>query len=200
MSETSRVLRLSVPEQKARRLLEIWGKASGKVDLEVDAFPTSFDISKSQGFALMTEKLEYSVRIGESWSGSSPFIDEADVQDNMQLILKQSKLDGFIIVTWDAFPVLEASKNAEGYMEAMPGIGILLTDIVRRAEKEQLFSGPDEITMKGRSGEFIIVRYFHNLEWQFILMAYAKEKCAYRKATNCVMQLCEPVLADFVYI
>jgi hypothetical protein len=165
-----------------------------------DAFPASFDIYKSPGFALMTQRLEYSMEIGESWAGNSPFIDEDEMQETMHQILLKSHLDGFVIVTRDAFPVLETSRSGLPYMEALPAIGIMMADVVQRAERENIISRPDELTFRGVSGEFVVTRYFQNLEWQFILMAYAEKKCAYRQATNCVLQLCEPLLADFVYI
>ena len=200
MSDSDTGLHITLPEKNTRQLLGTWEQGTGKVELDIDTLSGPFDIHKSPGFATMTKKLEYSIEIWESWSGSTPFINERDIQGTLESILQKSRLDGFIVVTWDAFPVLEASRNGKCYNEAMPGIGILLTEVVKRAGKENILSGPDEMTIKGLSGEFIIIRYFQNLEWQFILMAYAREKCAYRQATNCVMQLCEPILADFVYI
>lgn len=192
-------LRVTLKEDKAMRLLtrEFHDGALNESDKRV--FNGPFDLRKSQGFSDMEKRLDHSRYIVESFSESSPFIDEIEIEKTMRVILDKSQLEGFIIVTHDAFSVLEVSKKGMGYREAMPAIGTLLTEIIQRSVREEIVSRPDELTLKGRDGEMVVIRYFQNLEWRFLLMAYAFKPCAYRMATNCVMQLCEPLLADHVY-
>jgi hypothetical protein len=192
-------LHITLPEKNARQLLARGNYSSRKFDVDTTSLGP-YDINQSKDFVNMTKRLERSRYVIESYTDNSPFINEADIEDMLRGILLKSRLEGFVIVTWDAFPVLEVNRNNETLPSTIPAIGVLLTETIKRSQEEKILNRPDELTMYGLDGEFIIIRYFQNLEWQFILMAYAKKKCPYRLATNCVMQLCEPLLADYVYV
>ena len=191
-----------LPEDQAKRLLLNTHLVPEEEGVEVKSKSAGpFDIEARPEFQSIIERIEYSQRFIESYSDSSLFTTESEINKILQEILGESMLDGIVVVTWDAFTVFEVSKQESGITStAIPAIAIMLTEVVKRAKQEQVLDRPKELVLSGIDGEFVIVRYFQNLEWQFILVAYARQKCSYKTATDYAMQLCEPILADYVFM
>lgn len=107
-------------------------------------------------------------------------------------LLTLGKLDGLTIASADGLVIAESSRLPNG--EIMAAIGAVFEYVADRAQHAGIISGVDEMTLLGSQGELAVVRYFPQLEQRFFLMAYARQRCTYRRVTTLALKKCGMLL------
>ncbi|NOY00693.1 MAG: hypothetical protein GXP30_13335 [Verrucomicrobia bacterium] len=102
--------------------------------------------------------------------------------------LALGKLDGLTIASADGLVVAETSRFENA--DVMAAIGSVFEYVAERAQNTGIVSEADEMTIRGKKGELAVVRYFPNLNRRFFLMAYARQRCNYRRVTNLALSKC----------
>ncbi|MBX7209307.1 MAG: hypothetical protein K1X78_13400 [Verrucomicrobiaceae bacterium] len=107
-------------------------------------------------------------------------------------LLALGRLDGLTIASSDGLVIAEASRLPNG--DIMAAIGAVFEYVAERAQHAGIVSGVDEMTLLGTNGGLAVVRYFPRLDRRFFLVAYARERCTYRRITGLVLKRCGRLL------
>lgn len=107
-------------------------------------------------------------------------------------LLALGKLDGLTIASSDGLVIAETSRLPNA--DIMAAIGSVFDYVADRAQHSGIVSSVDEMTLLGSSGELAVVRYFPGMGRRFFLMAYARERCAYRRITGLALKKCGVLL------
>lgn len=110
----------------------------------------------------------------------------------LEELLALGRLDGLTIASADGLVIAETSRLPDA--EIMAAIGSVFEYVADRAQHAGIVSGVDEMTLLGSKGELAVVRYFPGLERRFFLMAYARERCSYRRITGLALKRCGVLL------
>lgn len=106
----------------------------------------------------------------------------------LEELLALGKLDGLTIASSDGLVIAETSRLPNA--DTMAAIGSVFEYVADRAQQSGIVSSVDEMTLLGTRGELAVVRYFPALDRRFFLMAYARERCAYRRITGLALKRC----------
>lgn len=160
-------------------------------DLPHGLYPDGVDLEASEYYREVGAKAELSVAVVQKIHEEQAAEPEGFAHAVTRLLhelLELGKLDGLTIASSDGLVIAEASRLENG--EIMAAIGAVFEYVADRAQHAGIVTAVDEMTLLGTKGEMAVVRYFPGLDRRFFLMAYARERCTYRRVTGLALKRC----------
>ncbi len=149
-------------------------------------------LDESENFQNMLHRLEAGEQVVDSLRQRGQLRLDVLLTAELDRLVNQCGLTGMMIASDDGFPIAQSSAMAQS--ETLAAIGCLFHLTVRRTQAEGVVEKVEEMTLRGFSGEQVVVRFFTGLDQRYFLVAYAKQPCSHRRATARALKYCGDLL------
>lgn len=169
----------------------------GKADAIVsDWTRRTVNLETSESFLRTNERLGRSEEIVRHYQEHGPMYASARLTAILDELVESGQVAGLMISSPDGLVIAESHRMEQA--DLLAAISAMFEYVVNRVQTAGIMPRVEEMTLRGKGGELVVVRYFPGACQQFFLVAFAPHHCPYRRVTNLALKRCLPILESFL--